>query len=239
MARATDNRDPDRPRFYGRRKGHSLSPRQRARLDEILSRDGLPGEGPVDPKALFPDGRPVWLEIGFGAGEHLAAQSTNHPDIGLIGCEPYRNGMATLVRLVEENGLDNIRLFPEDVRLLLPRLPVASIDRAFLLFPDPWPKLRHHRRRFVQADNLDALARVLADGAEFRFASDHMEYCRWTLQRVRSHPAFAWTARRPDDWRVRPDDWPATRFEEKAREQGRSAIYLRFVRRPRETVGGP
>jgi len=234
VARATDRPDDERPRFYGRRKGHSLSPRQRARLEAVLARYGIAGgDAPCDPADLFAGGRDVWLEIGFGAGEHLAAQAAANPGVGIIGCEPYRNGVATLVRLIEEQDLSNIRLFAEDARLLLPRLPEASIARAFLLFPDPWPKTRHHRRRFVQGENLDALARVLADGAEFRFASDHAGYCRWTLQRARAHPAFAWTARRPADWRTRSADWPATRFEEKALAAGRSPLFLRFVRRPR------
>ena len=239
MARATDHRSDDRPRFYGRRFGHSLSPRQRARLDAVLARCGVPvADTPLDPASLFPDRRPVWLEIGFGGGEHLAAQAAANPSVGLIGCEPYVNGVSTLVRLIEEQNLENIRIFPEDARLLLPRLAPASIARVFLLFPDPWPKARHHRRRFVQPENLDLVARALADGGEFRFASDHAEYGRWALQKIRAHGAFAWTARRPGDWRDRPADWPPTRFEEKGRAAGRPPLFLRFVRRPRGGAEG-
>lgn len=178
--------------------------------------------------------RPVqslWVEIGFGAGEHLAWQAVRNRHVGLIGCEPFIQGMAQLLRLIESEGLDNIRLFPDDGRRLIDALPDASVDRCFVLFPDPWPKRRHWRRRFIAPATLNALARVMVDEAELRLASDHPAMIDWMLAHTRRHPAFAWTAKRADDWRRRPPDWPATRYETKALH-GRPA-FLRFLRRRR------
>jgi len=188
----------------------------------------------LDPAALF--GEPVrelWLEIGFGAGEHLALQAAAHPAIGFIGCEVFLNGIAALLAEVAALGLANVRVFPGDARALLDALPDASIGRVFLLFPDPWPKHRHEGRRFVQATNLDRLQRTMRDGAELRIASDDPGHVAWVLERCLGHPGFEWTASRAEDWRRRPHDWPLTRYEAKAREEGRSATYLRFRRRVR------
>lgn len=170
----------------------------------------------------------VWLEIGFGAGEHLLWQAQHHPRTGLIGAEPYEGGVAKL--LARLDGTENIRIHEGDAREILDALPDASIGRAFVLFPDPWPKTRHHKRRFVQAATLDALARVLKPGAELRFASDDADYLAWTLERLTAHPAFAWTATRAADWTERPADWPQTRYEAKALHG--PPAFLRFVRRP-------
>ena len=178
-----------------------------------------------------------WLEIGFGAGEHLAHQAAVHPDIGMIGCEPYINGVAALVAEIEGRDLGNLRIWPDDARLILPHLPDAAFARVFLLYPDPWPKARHHKRRFVNADNLRQVARVMADGAEFRFASDHMDYVRWTLEAARREPALEWTARGPADWRNRPADGIETRYEAKSLT-GAQGVYLAFRRRPRAASGG-
>ena len=175
----------------------------------------------------------VWLEIGFGAGEHLAAQAAAHADVAMIGCEPYVGGVAALLARVEAQGLTNVRIFDDDARLLMDRLPEASIGRVFLLFPDPWPKTRHHKRRFIAAANLDSLARLMRDGAELRFASDHMGYVRWVLERVSGHAAFRWTARQPADWRRPPEDAYPTRYEAKARARGTPSVYLNFRRRAR------
>jgi tRNA (guanine-N7-)-methyltransferase len=174
----------------------------------------------------------VWLEIGFGAGEHLAADARANPEIGLIGAEAYRDGIAALLRHIERDGLTNVRVFPDDARLLLERLTEGSLTRAVLLFPDPWPKRRHHKRRFVSRTTLDRLAFVLADEGELLFATDHDDYVRWTLEHVLAHPAFEWLARGPQDWRVRPYPAP-TRYESKARARGRRCAYLRFARRAR------
>ncbi len=239
MGHAPGTKPTDRPHFYGRRSGQTLGPRRRARLEAILDRFGITAADLPDgnPARLFPAATPVWLEIGFGAGEHLAAQAAAHPGVGFIGCEPFRNGVATLARLIDEADLGNIRIFHEDVRLLMPTLAPAVFDRVFLLFPDPWPKTRHHRRRFVNRENLDQMARTMRDGAELRFATDHADYCRWSLARIRAHGAFEWTARRAADWRDRPADATETRFEQKALEAGRQPVYLTFLRRPGDTQG--
>lgn len=232
----TGDRDPLR-RLYGRRKGHPLRATRQAALDDGLPRFqvALPPAGEsLDPAGLFT--RPpeaVWLEIGFGGGEHLAALAEAHPGIGFLGCEPFVNGLAGFLLRAQALGLDNVRVLGDDARLLLAALPEASLGRAFLLFPDPWPKSRHHKRRFVQADSLDLLARALADGAEFRVASDIMDYVAWTLRQVQTHAAFRWLAEGPEDWRRRPADWPPSRYEEKALAAGRRPAYLRFQRRPR------
>ena len=194
----------------------------------------LPRDRPFDPRCLFH--RPVtavWLEIGFGGGEHLAAQAARLPDHGLIGCEVFENGVVRLLAEVERLGLANLRLLIDDARPLLAALAEASLDRVFILFPDPWPKLRHHKRRLVSTATLDALAQAMADGAELRLATDDMDYLRWMLDRVTAHDAFEWLVRRPPDWRERTPDWPPTRYEQKALAAGRRPAFLRFRRRPR------
>jgi tRNA (guanine-N7-)-methyltransferase len=177
--------------------------------------------------------RPLWLEIGFGAGEHLAEQAAAHPDVTFLGCETFINGIASLLTHVETRRLGNVRVFPDDATLLLPVLAEASVGRVFLPFLDPWPKAKHHKRRFVQRATLDALARILLDGAELRFASDHADYVAWTLALLLDHPDFAWAARGPEDWRLRPADATATRYETKALARGARCYYLTFLRRPR------
>lgn len=219
--------------FHGRRKGRRLRSGRQRLLAELLPRLAieLPAAGPIDPRTLFPAADAIWLEIGFGAGEHLAWQAEHHPAIGCIGCEVFENGVARLLGHVAERGLANLRVFPEDARLLLDRLPAGSIDRVFLLFPDPWPKARHAGRRFVSPANLDRLARLMRAGAELRMASDDPGQVRWMLEQTLRRPEFSWLATGPRDWRERPADWPATRYEEKARNEGRKAAYLRFRRR--------
>lgn len=160
-------------------------------------------------------------------------QAETHPQIGLLGCEIFENGIAKLLARIERRHLGNIRIFPDDARLLIGALPRASIDRVFILFPDPWPKRRHNKRRIVSEETLDGLAEIMANGAELRLATDDRDYLCWILERVTNHPAFEWLARRPRDWRERPQDWPSTRYEEKARVTGRAAIFLRIRRRPR------
>ncbi len=231
------------PKIHGRRHGRKLRVGRRALLDSLLPRLEIvlpePGRW-LDLEALF--GRAaedVWLEIGFGAGEHLAWQAAHHARVGLLGAEHFVNGVAGLLRLIEEQGLANIRLLQGDGRDLIAVLPPASIGRCFALFPDPWPKARHHKRRLIQGPFLDRLAEVMKDGAELRLATDHRDYLVWILERLTPHPDFAWLARGPGDWRERVADWPATRYEAKAIEQGRDATYLRFVRRPRRDVTRP
>jgi len=230
-------------RVYGRRQGKALSAARQARLDKWLPELEIhlveppaPGNMPavVSPADYFADDvTDFWLEIGFGKGEHLAAQAAAHPEIGMIGSEPFLNGVSGLVDQVDRRGLANVRIFMDDARLLIDSLPDRSIGRAFILFPDPWPKARHHKRRVVSAGNIVALSRILKDGAELRIATDHMEYCRWIMAHMLENPDFDWLCDNPENWRRRPDDWPPTRYEEKSREQGRISSYLRFIRRPR------
>jgi tRNA (guanine-N7-)-methyltransferase len=228
---------PERRRvLYGRRRGRPLHRGQQALVDTLLPRLAvtLPAAGVLDPSALF-DPRPeeVWLEIGFGSGEHLAAQATARPAIGIIGCEVFENGIAKLLTDVQRRALANVRILTDDARLLIAALPPASIGRVFILFPDPWPKQRHHKRRIVAEETLDTLAAIMTDGAELRLATDDLDYLAWMLARVPVHPAFAWLAEGPSDWRVRPADWPATRYEAKAIAAGRRPYFLRLRRRPR------
>ena len=223
---------PESPRFFGRRRGKRLRVAGRDRFARILP--GLtiaePPPGTViDPASLFSrPPREIWLEIGFGGGEHLARQAVRHPDIGIIGCEVFVNGIASLLAHLEADGLDNVRIFPEDARRLLPALPDGAIGRAFVLFPDPWPKKRHAERRFVGAANLDQLARLLAPGAELRIATDDPTYQKWARDQMARHPAFLDMT---GEATAKPADWPATRYEEKALAAGRQPHYLVYRRR--------
>ncbi len=219
--------------LYGRRRGRKLRPGRQRLIARLLPRLEVvvPPSGLIDPRTLF-DGpvSEVWIEVGFGAGEHLAAQARAHPEVGLIGCEPYIQGVAALLSRVAAHHLGNVRVLADDARVLLEALPEASVGRLFALFPDPWPKTRHHKRRFINSQTLDVLARILRDRAELRLATDVDEHCRWMLYHLGRHKSFVWLARTPRDWRERPDDWPATRYEEKARGQGDQPVFLRFRR---------
>jgi tRNA (guanine-N7-)-methyltransferase len=227
-----------RDKLYGRKHGRRLRAGRQGTLDTLMPdlEIALPetGQGMLDPDSLFKSPpADLWIEIGFGAGEHLAYQARQHPEIGFIGGEVYINGVARLVGEIARDRLANIRLFTGDAGRLIRALPEASVGRAFVLFPDPWPKRRHWKRRFIGPDNLDMLARILKDGAELRLATDHPDYLIWMLQHLVGRADFEWLARRPADWRTRPEDWPETRFEAKARRQGRHSTYLRLRRRPR------
>lgn len=229
----------ERPRrnFYGRLKGKSLKASQKGYLDQDLealspgavSWETNPERTPLDLGSLF-DGKPIWLEIGFGGGEHLVHQAAQNPGVGIIGAEPYINGVAMLLGKIRRAGVSNLAVHPGDARDLFDVLPDASIDRAFLLYPDPWPKTRHHRRRFVTPEHLEPLARVLKPGAVFRVATDIEDYVRQTLEQV-PHHGFEWLAERPSDWRTPWDDWLSTRYEQKALREGRTPHYLTFRKR--------
>lgn len=245
---------PER-RVYGRAKGRPLRKNQQELVADMLPRleIALPfkpeeEERPspeksrawldslfVEPDFGPPDGagqlEETWLEVGFGGGEHLAWQAEANPHVAFIGCEPFINGSGSLFSKLDEQGARNVRIFRDDARFLVQSLPEASIDRMFLLFPDPWPKKRHWRRRFIQPDTVNEVARILKPGAEFRVASDDMSVLRWMLWHISSHPAFDWQARRPADWRNRPDDWPGTRYEAKGIRAGRTPVFLRFTRK--------
>ena len=228
----------DRPdhldlRSYGRRRGRKPSPRQERLLGVLLPRVALDLASPVPSSAtaLFePPKRQIWLEIGFGGGEHLVWQAQQNPDIGCIGCEPFEEGVVKVLTAIEEQHLGNIRLYPDDARAVLRWLPPASIDRAFVLFPDPWPKTKHRKRRLVNAATLALLARIMKPGAELRLGTDIGDYARTMLVAMQATPQFRWTAQCADDWRCRPADWPETRYEQKAVREGRKSSYLQFVR---------
>ena len=225
--------------LFGRRRGRALRPGQKTLITGLLPQLAvrIPASGCLDPGILFGVARrSIWLEIGFGGGEHLAQQAERHPQVGFIGCEVFENGIVKLLAQIEQRRVDNIRIFADDARLLIAALPPASIDRVFILFPDPWPKRRHHKRRLVLRETLDVLAEIMTDGAELRAATDDGDYLGWILERLTGHGAFEWLARRPGDWRERPADWPPTRYEQKARAAGRSPAFLCFRRRPRTTI---
>ncbi len=217
---------------YGRRRGRRLRPGRERLLQDLLPKVAVTtSDMPSTPLRWFDESiHDVWLEIGFGAGEHLAAQAAAHPNVGFIGCEPFRNGVAHLLAHIDANGLSNIRIFPDDARQLLKALPASSIGRVFTLFPDPWPKARHHRRRIIAAETLQDLSRILRPGCELRMASDNIGYVRWMLYHTLNDGGFEWLARRPGDWRHRTTDWPSTRYEIKALNRGDDCYFLRFQR---------
>jgi tRNA (guanine-N7-)-methyltransferase len=220
----------DRPplRTYGRIKTRTLKPRQAGLIDALLPTLGVP-DGPFDPRTLTPAASEVWLEIGFGGGEHLAAQAARRPDVLMIGVEPFLNGVASALRHVDDGKLTNVRIVQGDARDIVGRLPAASLDRAFILFPDPWPKTRHHKRRLIQPDFIADLARASRPGARLGFATDWRDYAAWTLERMVASPDWTWTATGPGDWRAPPADHVTTRYEQKA--LGDTApIFLNFVR---------
>lgn len=225
---------------HGRRRGRKLRPGQKGLIDAALPArsidlDLLRMQGP---RASFPAAvENLWLEIGFGGGEHVVWQARHHPTTGIVACEVFQNGIMTCLRGLEAENLENVRLFTEDARDLLDLLPEQSIARAFILFPDPWPKSRHHKRRLISAATMDILARIMADGAELRLATDDAPYLRVMLAIACGHEAFEWLAVRPTDWRQRPEDWPQTRYEAKAIEAGRRPAFLRLRRRARRRIG--
>jgi tRNA (guanine-N7-)-methyltransferase len=229
----TDHPHHEDLRSYGRRRARAPSARQQALWREVLPRVAVPGDAAAltDPSAMFsPRVREVWLEIGFGGGEHLVWQAKAHPDIGLIGCEPFEDGVIKLIGAIEQEGLTNVRVCPDDARPLLRRLPAASLGRVFILFPDPWPKKRHHKRRIVSAATLAEIARLLRPGGEFRIGTDVSAYAGAILEVAQHCPGLRWTAQGPQDWRVRPPDWPQTRYEAKAIAAGRRCYFFRFER---------
>lgn len=215
-------------RSFGRIKSRPIKPRQAALMDSLLPEIRCPAQ-PFDPRDLKPDADQVWLEIGFGGGEHMAAQAARAPDVLILGAEPFQNGVASALRHIDEQGLSNVRLHDGDVRDLMARLPGASLDRVFILFPDPWPKARHNKRRLVQAELIEDLARLMKPAARLRFATDWADYADWTLERFLASPQFDWPAVRADDWRTPPADHITTRYEEK-RLGDCAPVFLDLVR---------
>jgi tRNA (guanine-N7-)-methyltransferase len=216
-------------RSYGRIKARALKPRQEKLVETLLPRLAVDVSAPLDPRALFPAATAFVLEIGFGGGEHLAAQAGGHPDTGYLGVEPFLNGVGSCLRHIEEADVANVRLHMGDARDVIAALPDACLDRVDILFPDPWPKARHHKRRLVQADFVALLARIVKPGGEVRFATDWANYAAWTLEIFTRVPQFGWTAEHAADWR---SPWPGhvtTRYEEK--KLGDCApVWLRFQR---------
>jgi tRNA (guanine-N7-)-methyltransferase len=215
-------------RSYGRIKSRPIKPRQAALVESLLPQL-RPPEGAFDPRTMMAGSQEAWLEIGFGGGEHMASQAARAPTTLIVGCEPFLNGVASAVRHVAEQDLKNVRIHDGDARELVARLPDASLDRVFILFPDPWPKARHHKRRIVQLEMIAELARVLKPGGRLRFATDVAGYADWALERLLASPHFAWGAERADDWRVPPSDHITTRYEEK-RLGDCEPVFLDFVR---------
>lgn len=233
MSEPNDETSPERRNFYGRHHGKTLRSSQKTYLAEDLealrpkgtSHVANPDRKPIAPGALFDDARPLWLEIGFGGGEHLVHMAARYPDVGIVGCEPFVNGVAMLLGKIRAAGVENLRVHPEDVRELFDILPDACIAKTFLNYPDPWPKARHHRRRFVTQNHLLPLARVMIPGAEFRIATDIDDYVRQTLEEV--PPAgFKLISQSATPW----EDWISTRYEQKAIREGRPQYYLTFQR---------
>ena len=217
-------------RLYGRRAGHKLRAGQAALLEELLPQLAVP-DGPIDMHSLFGDVRPLQLEIGFGGGEHLAAQAATNPATGFIGCEPFLNGVVTALAHVRDRGLANVRIHMGDALDVLDRLPDSSLERVYLLHPDPWPKARHAKRRFMNAGPIATVAAKLRPGGEFRFGTDHPIYVAHAMAVMQQQQAFEWQAQSAANFLVRPDDWPETRYERKARRLGHEVWYFRYVRR--------
>jgi len=235
----TGEKNHDGPQWYGRRQGHKLRPSRQALIDQRLPdlRIVLPEDGVLDPQTVFSKSlRDIWLEVGFGGGEHLAAQARANPDIGFIGCEPFINGVANLLSLIDQGGLTNVRIFDDDARKLFAALPGAVFGRVYALYTDPWPKKRHHRRRFISDDTTDSLVRLMKDGAELRLAHDHMGYVGWMLEHLTGRPELQWQAKSKRDWVEAPPDWVETRYEQKAKARGLRSAYLCFKRWPHGTV---
>ncbi|MES2861864.1 MAG: tRNA (guanosine(46)-N7)-methyltransferase TrmB [Pseudomonadota bacterium] len=204
-------------RSFGRIKSRTIKPLQAALFDTLMPRIQLPdpAAGPIDPVALMPEATEVWLEIGFGGGEHLAAQAARNPQALMIGCEPFINGVASALRHIDEGGLTNVRLHADDARVVVSALPDASLDRIMILFPDPWHKVRHNKRRLIQPEFAAELSRKLKPGGRLRFVTDWKDYAGWALERFLATPGLIWLADEASDWKVAPADHVVTRYEEK------------------------
>ncbi len=220
---------------FGRRGGRPLSGRQKVLMDELLPNLNIPvgAPGALDPNSLFDDAGEIWLEIGFGGGEHVSGQASANPKAGLLASEVFFEGIAKLLGQIEDARLSNIRLWPDDARELVDGLAANSVDRAFILFPDPWPKARHQKRRIIQPDFLEALARVMKPGGQVRFATDVRSYADEALERFLAHPAFDWTARRVEDWRNAPSDHIQTRYQLK-KLGDIDPVYYNFIVTPED-----
>lgn len=227
------NNDNTAPRFYGRRRGKALHKARQDALDSVLPVVRLgPDAALHTPASLFPFATTgLWLEIGFGTGEHLLHQALHNPAVGMIGCEPFVNGVAALCKGIAEHDLRNIRIWPDDARLLTGALPDGCIDRLFLLNADPWPKTKHHKRRYVQQDTLETFYRLIRTGGRLHMSTDHPALAAWEVEQTLRHGGFGFLAESPEDWRQRPADMPETRYQKKGMA-GHPTVFLNFERLP-------
>ncbi|MCS6761225.1 MAG: tRNA (guanosine(46)-N7)-methyltransferase TrmB [Candidatus Devosia symbiotica] len=232
MARELPKTRDGAPRaFFGRRSGKKLHRGQQAIFDVILPLLEIKLAGPLDPRSLFPKAKKIIVEIGYGGGEHLALEAANHPTTGYIGCEVFTGGIGKMVKMIAADGLENIRLFTDDALKLLIALPDTSLDEVYLLYPDPWLKTRHHKRRFVSPTTLAELARVIRPSGTFHFASDIEDYANWTLTHIVRLAAFSFAPDAPGSWHQPYPGWQPTRYEQKARREGRLiSFYFSFRR---------
>lgn len=226
-------------KLYGRRKGKKLRQRQDRLVADLLPTLELDlSSGALAPEAVFARPYREWrMEIGFGDGARLINEASSHPHVGYIGCEPFLNGVAKALSALDEKCLENVRLRSGDARDLLAALPASCLDRIEILYPDPWPKRRHRKRRIISDEFLTAVARALKPGGQLRFATDIDDYCGWTLAHAFRSKELSWTAERPNDWLTPWDGWSPTRYEQKARREGRTSSYLTFVRCPTTSEG--
>lgn len=242
----SENNPTLKPKFYGRRQGRKIRKAKTTLLDAFLPQVAITNQTVFDPQKLFAEPvDKIYLEIGFGNGEHLAGQAKNHPEIGFIGAEVFKNGVANLLSLItgikegdnlpekiclEAGRTDNIRVFDDDMRILFSKIPDGFLDKVFVLFPDPWPKKRHENRRFINPENLKKLARVLKKGGILRVATDHKVYKGWALRQLSADSNFKWTASCGNDWKHEPADWVQTKYQRKAINEGRKPVFLDFER---------
>lgn len=223
--------DPTKKSYiFGRQKSKKLSQRQQQLVAQKLPELLLDPKSSIRPEQIWSDEQPLWLEIGFGGGEHLSATAARNPDVSFIGCEPFLNGIAKLLVAIEDQQLENIRIYNNDARHILTWLPAARLERVYLLYPDPWPKKRHHKRRFVTNETLAMLARVMKPGADLLIASDIGDYIRTSLLALSKSDQFTWQPVSAADWKTPPADWPGTRYEKKAKREGRVPTYLKMKR---------
>jgi len=218
---------------FGRRKSRKIAGERADLMENLFPKIAIEiteKTTKLELDTYFNNKNDIWLEIGFGAGEHLAAQAANNPDINFIGCEPFIDGVAKLLINIDEQELDNIRLFDDDARILLDTLPDASISRLFVLFPDPWRKSRHYKRRIINPETLDMFARIMKAGGVLRLATDHVNYAEWMLEHMMADKHFVWQAAKPKDWHILPEDWVVTRYNEKALEEGRTPYIFEFIK---------
>ncbi len=216
--------------IFGRQKCKKLSARQQSLVENLLPKLLINPDKPFNEDELSPENQELWLEIGFGGGEHLSATAKANSHIQFIGCEPFLNGIAKLLVAIESEKLENIRIFDHDARKIINWLPDESLSRIYLLYPDPWPKKRHRKRRFVTSETLEMLARVLKPGADFIIASDIGDYIRTSLSAIEQSSDFVWSPQSKADWRTPPKEWPSTRYEQKAFREGRYPTYLKVKR---------